>query len=105
MRDAIHSIGGAHCENHVLIIKPEAKKQAKAYPTKYFDNHLPPLLESLPTFSAWQVLMCATKSQTVIQPNPKREIVSSYQWFISKESGFTSMPQSNGESEGAQTKV
>jgi hypothetical protein len=79
MQDAIHSIDGAHCENHVLIMKPEAKKQAKTYPTKYFDSHLPPLLESLPTFSAWQALMCATKSQTVIQPNPKSEIESSIQ--------------------------
>lgn len=105
MSDAIHCIGGAHCENHALIMKPEAKKHAKVYPTKYFDNHLPPLLESLPTFSVWQALMCATKSQTVIQPNPKREIASSIQWFISKKSGFTSMPQPNGESEGAQTKA
>jgi hypothetical protein len=37
-------------------------------------------------------LMCATKSQTVIQPNPKRVIASSIQWFICKKTAFTISP-------------
>jgi len=87
-----HCDDDAHCENHALMIALEPSKQASIYPARYFENHFAPTLDILPAFSKWQALMCATKSQTVIQPNPKRVIASSIQWFICKKTGFTIMP-------------